>query len=141
MKKRIYSLFFLTVLCMLFFFTCISCAKTKDKKAEISIDQSSTTFEAKASNQEQQKDANTAPSQKGYYVSQDDIISTPDSTAFSQIGYNVKDEILLVTFRNSGKTYLYLDFPSSEWGLFKKADSLGGYYNKYIKGNYTCIKP
>ena len=65
---------------------------------------------------------------------------TPDSTCFSEVGYCDDLEILVVTFRDSGATYVYLDFPEVEWDNFIDADSLGSYYNAYIKGEYTCYR-
>lgn len=70
----------------------------------------------------------------------DDIrmISTPDSTCFSSIGY--KSGRLVVTFRDSGASYAYLDVPESVWSELRDADSMGGYYNSEIKGYYDCEK-
>ncbi|MCQ2566719.1 MAG: KTSC domain-containing protein [Clostridia bacterium] len=69
-----------------------------------------------------------------------EMFDTPESSCFSEVGYDSYYEILVVTFRDSGATYLYLDFPEDEWDCFIDADSLGGYYNSYIKGNYECDK-
>ncbi len=69
-----------------------------------------------------------------------DMIDTPDSSCFSQIGYSSEYEILVVTFRDSETTYLYLDVPEEEWDSFRTAKSLGGYFNRNIKGYYTCNK-
>ena len=68
------------------------------------------------------------------------MTATPDSSCFSKIGYSEAFETLVVTFRDSGKTYCYTNFPSSAWAAFRSADSLGRYYNTYIKGNYPCEK-
>ena len=62
--------------------------------------------------------------------------STPGSSCFSEIGYDSYWEILVVQFRDSGSVYTYLDFPIDEWDKFTSADSLGSWYNKYIKGRY-----
>ena len=62
---------------------------------------------------------------------------TPDSTAFSRIGYAAGYKVLGVVFRNSDpRIYLYYDFPQSEWDSFRTAESWGGYYNEHIKGQY-----
>lgn len=74
------------------------------------------------------------------YSSDFKIKSTPDSSAFSEIGYNAAHEVLMVRFRDSGKAYLYYDFSESMYREFTAADSLGSYYNKSIKGSYTCEK-
>ena len=68
------------------------------------------------------------------------MLSTPNSSCFSSIGYDAGSETLKVTFLESGISYLYLGFPSSEWSAFSSADSLGGYYNSYIKGNYESVR-
>lgn len=65
---------------------------------------------------------------------------TPQSSAISEIGYCYGCETLSVTFLSSGSTYLYYDFPQSEWRSFRNASSIGSYYNKYIKGQYRGTK-
>jgi hypothetical protein len=64
--------------------------------------------------------------------------STPESTCFSEVGYDSDWEVLVVRFRDSGSVYTYSDFPESEWNDFIAADSLGSWYNTYIKGQYDC---
>ena len=64
-----------------------------------------------------------------------DYYSTPDSSAFSSVGYNYDYEVLIVEFRTSG-TYVYYDVPEDVWEEFLDASSLGGYYNDYIKHDY-----
>jgi hypothetical protein len=66
-----------------------------------------------------------------------DWVSTDDSTCFSEIGYDYSKERLAVTFRDSGKTYVYHDVPESVWDDLYAADSRGGFYNSYIKGQYV----
>ena len=68
------------------------------------------------------------------------MTETPSSTCFSRIGYATEYEILVVTFRDSGVTYLYLDVPQSEWEAFESSNSIGVYYNTNIKNNYDCNK-
>ena len=67
-------------------------------------------------------------------------IETPKSTCFSYIGYDSENEILVVVFRESCKVYYYEEFSRSNMDTFKAQYSLGGYYNKYIKGYYPCTK-
>ncbi|HWQ50978.1 MAG TPA: lipoprotein [Terriglobales bacterium] len=64
--------------------------------------------------------------------------STPESTCFSEVGYDRDFEVLVVRFRDSGSVYTYSDFPASEWDAFIAADSLGSWYNANIKGAYEC---
>lgn len=66
-----------------------------------------------------------------------DWVSTDDSTCFSAIGYDYAEERLAVTFRDSGKTYIYHDVPESVWDDLYSAKSRGGFYNSDIKGKYT----
>ena len=66
--------------------------------------------------------------------------STPGSSCFSEIGYDSYWEILVVQFRDNGSVYSYLDFPIDKWDKFISADSLGSWYNKYIKGQYEYEK-
>lgn len=64
---------------------------------------------------------------------------TPDSTCFRKVGYDDGMEILMVYFRTSGE-YWYYDFPPEMYEKFLNADSLGGFYNEYIKGEYPSLK-
>lgn len=66
--------------------------------------------------------------------------NTPQSDCFSRVGYCPGTETLGVTFRESGSTYYYYSVPSSIWKDLSSADSPGSYYNKHIKGKYTCEK-
>lgn len=66
-----------------------------------------------------------------------DWVSTDESTCFSAIGYDYGAERLAVTFRDSGKTYIYHDVPESVWNDLYYADSRGGFYNSDIKGQYV----
>ncbi len=68
------------------------------------------------------------------------MISTPDSLCFSEIGYDSDEDILFVTFRESGASYAYYDVPSSVWKKLKNASSMGSYFNSSIKGEYYCEK-
>jgi len=61
---------------------------------------------------------------------------TPDSSCFSEVGYDTVWEVLVVQFRDSGSVYTYSNFPDSEWKAFITSDSLGRWYNKHIKGRY-----
>ena len=60
---------------------------------------------------------------------------TPQSSCFSEVGYNPGTETLRVCFRTSGY-YLYYNFSQDDYDKFIAADSLGTYYNKNIKGLY-----
>jgi hypothetical protein len=61
-----------------------------------------------------------------------------DSTCFSEVGYDPDGEILYVRFLDSGSLYSYQPVSQDEYDDFMQADSLGSYYNDYIKGQYEC---
>lgn len=67
-----------------------------------------------------------------------EMVDTPNSTCFLSIGYDEDTETLFVQFRDSGSVYAYDDVPQSIYEELNEADSMGGYYNEYIKGNYTA---
>ncbi len=60
-----------------------------------------------------------------------------DSSAFSEVGYS--DGTLIVVFHNSGP-YKYTGIPQDLYYDFINSDSLGGFYNDYIKGQYPSEK-
>lgn len=63
---------------------------------------------------------------------------TPDSSCFSAVGYDSAENVLYVQFRDSGAIYSYDDVPSAVYSDMMHAESMGGYYNEYIKGHYTA---
>lgn len=69
-------------------------------------------------------------------VCPDEELETPDSSAFTALGYRHTEKELWVTFRNSGASYVYYDVESEVWDAFKEADSKGGFFNEEIKGYY-----
>lgn len=62
-----------------------------------------------------------------------------DSSCFSRVGYDSESETLAVEFHNTG-LYYYYGVPESVYKEFRAADSLGGWYNRNIKGSYECEK-
>lgn len=76
----------------------------------------------------------------GYDLDAIDFVETPDSTAFSQIGYSENRQDLVIQFKESGAYYVYHDVPGDVWDALLAADSRGGYYNREIKGNFDCEK-
>ena len=58
------------------------------------------------------------------------------STAFSEIGYDEKNHALIVRFKSSGKAYVYIDVPKTEWDALNSARSIGSYFNRNIKSKY-----
>lgn len=78
------------------------------------------------------------PTPSAFDVNDVKMQATPQSSCFSEIGYDSEWEILVVQFRDSSSVYTYSDFPKGEWDKFVSADSLGRWFNKYIKGKYEC---
>ena len=68
------------------------------------------------------------------------VYNTPDSTCFSRVGYDSRNNVLIVVFRESGAEYQYFDVPEDVWESFYDSASLGRYFNSYIKGNYAYRK-
>lgn len=68
------------------------------------------------------------------------VYNTPDSTCFSRVGYDSRNNVLIVVFRESGAEYHYFDVPEDVWESFYDSESLGKYFNREIKGNYEYEK-
>ena len=66
----------------------------------------------------------------------EEYISTPGSSIFTEIKYDYIGKVLYVRFRNSGEGYCYYNVPYSVWDELKDADSMGSYFNSDIKGYY-----
>lgn len=67
------------------------------------------------------------------------MTQTPDSSCFSEVGYNPATQTLKVCFRTTGY-YEYYGFSQSDYDAFISADSLGTYFNQNIKGYYSYSK-
>ena len=59
------------------------------------------------------------------------------SSNISEVQYDTDEEQLHVIF-SSGITYIYESVPETEYQLLINAKSVGSYFNKSIKSNYTC---
>lgn len=68
------------------------------------------------------------------------VYNTPDSTCFSRVGYDARNNVLIVVFRESGAEYHYYDVPEDVWESFYDSASLGKYFNQEIKGKYEYEK-
>ena len=73
------------------------------------------------------------------YDSAYESLEPVDSSCFSSVGYDSSLGLLWVEFWNTG-IYYYEDLSYHNYLDFISADSLGGYYNDYIKGQYPCGK-
>ena len=72
---------------------------------------------------------------------EDIYMESVDSSALSEVGYDYSHEMLAIRFReNNEHIYVYYDVPSEVYEDFISADSLGRYYNSYIKGQYSGDK-
>ena len=63
-----------------------------------------------------------------------------DSSCFSEVSYDINNEILVVRFRDSGALYYYYKISPSFYDSFRSAESLGGFYNDSIKGKFSCYR-
>lgn len=75
------------------------------------------------------------------YVEKFDVtkvsMESVDSSALSYVGY--KDNKLVIMFNNSpDRCYVYSEVDYDTYNCLMYADSLGSYYNNYIKGKYEC---
>lgn len=61
-----------------------------------------------------------------------------ESSVFDTVGYSEITQTLDVQFDNSG-WYRYTKISPSLFNQFLNAESLGGFYNDYIKGQYPCM--
>lgn len=68
------------------------------------------------------------------------VYNTPESTCFSRVGYDSRNQVLIVVFRDSGAEYHYFDVPEDVWESFYDSESLGRYFNANIKGYYEYEK-
>lgn len=55
------------------------------------------------------------------------------SSAIVSIGYNSQKELLEVEFAESGGIYQYYDVAPELYEELMRADSIGAYFNNYIK--------
>lgn len=127
MKKLLFVLFFVILLA--------SCGR---QPAEVTITQDAPKVYASVATPLPTTSAGT-PINEDFHPDVE-MIDTPDSTCFSAIGWDSGTGTLVVTFRDSGASYAYDEVPKSVWTELKNADSMGGYYNKNIKGYYDCVK-
>lgn len=61
------------------------------------------------------------------------------SSTIEEIGYNAKDLIMTVVFKN-GATYDYQEVPSHVYEAVMESESVGKALNSEVKGNYEFIK-
>ena len=59
-----------------------------------------------------------------------------NSSAIRRVSYDIKTEILTLTFTSSDRAYDYGPVPAHEVVQLMKAPSIGKHYNRYIRGHY-----
>ncbi|MBQ9388227.1 MAG: KTSC domain-containing protein [Lachnospiraceae bacterium] len=123
------------------------CSSANKESAPSQITSSAPTTKAKESTPSWTYTPTKATTSRGTPIVDEDYFDvnnvymySVDSTCFSEVGYDRDSENLVVTFRDSGATYVYTDFPMYEWDSFFNASSLGRYYNSHIKGYFPCYK-
>ena len=57
------------------------------------------------------------------------------SSAISELAYSPETKVLTITF-TSGNKYDYEDFEQDKFERFCKAESVGRFYNREVKGLY-----
>lgn len=60
------------------------------------------------------------------------------SSVIRSVGFDAAASILEVEFVASGSVYAYYDVPLSVYEELLVADSMGGYFNEFIKDLYAC---
>jgi len=67
------------------------------------------------------------------------IMHNVESSAISALGYDERESVLIVEFTH-GRSYEYWEVPPSIAFDFIEADSVGKYYNAYIKGQFLGVE-
>ena len=70
----------------------------------------------------------------GYYQTVKVRMSTVDSSAIDQIGYNDENKLLKIQFKN-GDVYQYYDVPRGVYEEFKDSQSKGHYFQNGIRNS------
>lgn len=58
------------------------------------------------------------------------------STAIRALAYDDKAHALRATFRDNGRTYEYRDVPEELYDALLFADSIGAFFNAYIRDRF-----
>lgn len=122
--KKILAIFFVLLLLI-----CTSCA-----------DDSTSESQSTSSDYESDYVSEAELDESEYVVEVDynDLLEYVDSSCFESVGYDDNNEVLYVRFLDSGSVYGYYGVPYYEYEELIYADSIGGYYNDSIKGQYDC---
>jgi len=66
-------------------------------------------------------------------------VASVDSTAISEIEYNVVSSLMKVTF-TSGATYIYAGVPESEYEALVEASSIGRKFVRDVRNDYIYFR-
>ena len=64
-----------------------------------------------------------------------------NSSAISRVAYDARAKRLMVTFRDSRETYVYLDVPHEVYDAFMSAPSQGRFFNAEIRDRFERDDP
>jgi hypothetical protein len=59
------------------------------------------------------------------------------SAALKSVSYDEAQHVLIATFRDSGRTYVYEDVPQELYDALLFADSIGAFFNAHIRDNFA----
>lgn len=62
-----------------------------------------------------------------------------DSTVILALGYDPESQILEVVF-HTGRTYRYFRVPPEAYEKLRRAESIGGYFNRKIRPRYRGVE-
>ncbi len=65
-----------------------------------------------------------------------EYLNTLDSSFVEGAWYDDDNDYMIIKLDNT--YYHYCGMPDEVWDNYKKTDSFGTEYNRYIKGNYDC---
>jgi hypothetical protein len=60
-----------------------------------------------------------------------------ESSLIRSVGYDLPSSVLEVEFVEGGRLYEYYDVPLSVYSRLMAAESIGAYFNEYIKDMYA----
>ena len=62
-----------------------------------------------------------------------------DSSSLRSVGYDAATLILEVEFRN-GSVYRYLNVPTELWASFRRAPSLGKFFQDHVRDKFETMR-
>ena len=60
-----------------------------------------------------------------------------ESSLIRSVGYDLPSSVLEIEFVEGGRVYEYLDVPLSVYSRLMAAESMGHYFNEYIRDVYS----